>query len=54
MNNINNILLNYSFIYKYLYDIFNIYPIINKNNYTFSLPFFILQNNIYNISTNKK
>ena len=53
-NNINNLLLNYSFIYKYLYDISNIYPIINKNNYTFSLPFFLLQNNINNISTNKK
>lgn len=53
-SNINTLLLNYSFIYRYLYDILNIYPIINKNNYNFSLPFFKIQRDIVNININKK
>jgi hypothetical protein len=51
--NINSLLLNYSFIYKYLYDIYNIYPIQQKNIYNFSLPFFNLQKDLSNYSNNK-
>lgn len=49
-DNLNNLLLNYSFIYKYLYNIQCIYPINIKKNDKFSLPFFKLQNDIENYS----